>query len=66
LDAVRTAPEPRPLPADAWHTVPGTAPGTVRRVVPGIDALVAAGAEARSGFAALGAPWARPASEVAP
>ncbi|MFD1833240.1 Gfo/Idh/MocA family protein [Streptomyces desertarenae] len=44
VEAVRTAPEPRPLPPDAWRTEPGAAGGSARRVVPGIDALVAEGA----------------------
>ncbi|WP_330238300.1 Gfo/Idh/MocA family protein [Streptomyces sp. NBC_00525] len=58
VEAVRTAPEPRPLPSGAWHTVtvPGT--GATRRVVRGIDALVASGAESLSLFSELGAPWA--------
>ncbi|MGQ4357425.1 Gfo/Idh/MocA family protein [Streptomyces drozdowiczii] len=58
VEAVRTAPEPRPLPSDAWHTahVPGT--GATRRVVRGIDALVASGAETLALFSELGAPWA--------
>ncbi|MEV4877457.1 Gfo/Idh/MocA family protein [Streptomyces cyaneofuscatus] len=59
VEAVRTAPEPVPLAAGAWeirHEGPG---GGARRVVPGIDALVAAGAESLSLFSELGAPWAR-------
>ncbi|WP_455678427.1 Gfo/Idh/MocA family protein [Streptomyces arboris] len=59
VEAVRTAPEPVPLPVGAWeirHEGPG---GGARRVVPGIDALVAAGAESLSLFSELGAPWAR-------
>ncbi|MFC9245255.1 Gfo/Idh/MocA family protein [Streptomyces sp. NPDC057136] len=63
VEAVRTAPEPAALPADAWYTEPATATTGVRRVVRGIDALVAAGADTLSLFSELGAPWAHP-SEV--
>ncbi|MEU6843197.1 Gfo/Idh/MocA family oxidoreductase [Streptomyces sp. NPDC046716] len=60
VEAVRRAPDPLPLPADAWHTVPGGGgDGTVRRVVRGIDGLVAASADTLTGFAGLGADWAR-------
>ncbi|MFD8570970.1 Gfo/Idh/MocA family protein [Streptomyces sp. NPDC059639] len=60
VEAIRRAPDPRPLPASAWHTVPGGGgDGTVRRVVPGIDGLVAASADTLTGFAGLGADWAR-------
>ncbi|WP_078591564.1 Gfo/Idh/MocA family protein [Streptomyces megasporus] len=46
VEAVRTAPDPRPLPADAWRTEPeGGGVGSARRIVTGIDDLVAAGAE---------------------
>ena len=65
VEAVRTAPDPVPLPAAAWRTAPadgagpaGAAPPAVRRVVPGIDALVAAGAERLALYSELGAPWA--------
>ncbi|WP_326795227.1 Gfo/Idh/MocA family oxidoreductase [Streptomyces sp. NBC_01808] len=59
VEAVRTAPDPVPLPAAAWRAAPadGGAPA-VRRVVPGIDALVAAGAERLALYSELGAPWA--------
>ncbi|MBM7052595.1 Gfo/Idh/MocA family protein [Streptomyces durocortorensis] len=64
VEAVRTAPEPVALPADAWevrHDAPG---GGVRRTVHGIDGLVAAGAESLALFSELGVAWAR-SSEVA-
>ncbi|MFC3236053.1 gfo/Idh/MocA family oxidoreductase [Streptomyces nitrosporeus] len=59
VEAVRTAPEPAALPQDVWHTLPAGTGDGVRRVVPGIDALVAAGADTLSLFSELGAPWAR-------
>lgn len=63
VEAVRTAPEPTALPADAWYTEPATAATGRRRIVRGIDALVAAGADTLTLFSELGAPWAQP-SEV--
>ncbi|MEV5428652.1 Gfo/Idh/MocA family oxidoreductase [Streptomyces sp. NPDC052701] len=57
VEAVRQAPDPTPLPGTAWHRIPGEN----RRVVPGIDALVAAAADTLSLYSELGAPWARPA-----
>ncbi|GAA3480937.1 Gfo/Idh/MocA family oxidoreductase [Streptomyces yanii] len=60
VEAVRTAPEPVALPSDAWHTEPATASTGARRVVRGIDALVAAGADSLTLFSELGAPWALP------
>lgn len=59
VEAVRTAPEPRALPAGSWYSAP-TASGSTRRVVRGIDALVATAAESLSLFSELGAEWARP------
>ncbi|CAM5621918.1 Putative oxidoreductase OS=Streptomyces griseus subsp. griseus (strain JCM 4626 / NBRC) OX=455632 GN=SGR_212 PE=4 SV=1 [Streptomyces griseus subsp. griseus] len=59
VEAVRTAPEPAPLPDRAWETRYDGPGGGPRRVVPGIDSLVAAGAESLSLFSELGAPWAR-------
>jgi predicted dehydrogenase len=58
VEAVRTAPDPRPLPASAWrtHTAPGGA--APHRVVEGIDDLVVAGAETLSLYSELRAPWA--------
>ncbi|WP_299536513.1 Gfo/Idh/MocA family protein [uncultured Streptomyces sp.] len=59
LEAVRTGPEPTALPADAWHTEPATGTTGVRRVVHGIDAAVAAGADTLALYSELGVPWAR-------
>ncbi|MBT2379525.1 Gfo/Idh/MocA family oxidoreductase [Streptomyces sp. ISL-111] len=66
VEAVRTAPEPVPLPAGAWATRYDGPGGGARRVVPGIDALVAAGAESLSLFSELGAPWARVSAGATP
>jgi predicted dehydrogenase len=56
VEAVRLAPDPLELPAHAWRTEPGeSAP---RRVVPGVDGLVAASADTLSLYSELGAPWA--------
>ncbi|MFG2623441.1 Gfo/Idh/MocA family protein [Streptomyces sp. NPDC048473] len=63
VEAVRTAPEPVALPSDAWHTEPATVSAGARRVVRGIDATVAAGADTLTLFSELGVPWAQP-SEV--
>ncbi|MFD9503829.1 Gfo/Idh/MocA family protein [Streptomyces sp. NPDC060035] len=63
VEAVRTAPEPTALPAGAWDTRPAETGGGVRRIVRGIDAMVAAGADTLTLFSELGAPWAQP-SEV--
>jgi predicted dehydrogenase len=64
VEAIRRAPDPEPLPAAAWRRVPGER----RRVVPGIDALVAAAADTLRLYSELGAPWAprteRPYDEV--
>ncbi|MFE6411416.1 Gfo/Idh/MocA family protein [Streptomyces sp. NPDC057837] len=54
VEAIRTAPDPEPLPDGAWHRVPGEN----RRVVPGVDGLVAAAADTLSLYSELGAPWA--------
>ncbi|NUS90026.1 MAG: Gfo/Idh/MocA family oxidoreductase [Streptomyces sp.] len=66
VEAIRTAPDPVRLPADAWRTEPGigAAPSAKRRVVPGIDRLVAAGAERLALYSELRAPWAAPPAEV--
>ncbi|MER5965127.1 Gfo/Idh/MocA family oxidoreductase [Streptomyces sp. NPDC002057] len=56
VEAVRTAPDPRGIPAAHWHSEPGeSAP---RRVVDGIDALVDTSADELRLFSELGAPWA--------
>ncbi|MEV8597724.1 Gfo/Idh/MocA family oxidoreductase [Streptomyces sp. NPDC052012] len=55
VEAIRQAPDPAPLPAGTWHRVPGEN----RRVVPGIDGLVAAAADTLSLYSELGAPWTR-------
>ncbi|WP_327247048.1 Gfo/Idh/MocA family protein [Streptomyces sp. NBC_01320] len=60
VEAVRTAPEPVALPPGAWHTEPATVSTGARRVVRGIDALVAAGADTLMLFSELGVPWALP------
>ncbi|WBO67116.1 Gfo/Idh/MocA family protein [Streptomyces camelliae] len=54
VEAVRTAPDPAPLPDGAWRRLPAED----RRIVPGIDALVAASADTLALYSELGAPWA--------
>ncbi|MER6082762.1 Gfo/Idh/MocA family oxidoreductase [Streptomyces sp. NPDC001833] len=61
VEAIRLADDPVALPADAWHHLPGDG----RRVVTGIDGLVAACADTLSLYSELGAPWAPP-NEVSP
>ncbi|MEE1834527.1 Gfo/Idh/MocA family protein [Streptomyces sp. SP17KL33] len=56
VEAIRTAPDPVALPADAWHRLPDED----RRVVDGIDGLVAAAADDLALYSELGAPWALP------
>ncbi|MFE0674973.1 Gfo/Idh/MocA family protein [Streptomyces sp. NPDC058867] len=56
VEAVRLAPDPAPLPAESWHRPPGEQ----RRVVPGVDGLVAASADTLALYSELGAPWALP------
>ncbi|WP_200301381.1 Gfo/Idh/MocA family protein [Streptomyces adelaidensis] len=56
VEAIRTAPDPVALPADAWHLQPEED----RRVVDGIDALVTAAADRLALYSELGAPWALP------
>ncbi|WP_327351375.1 Gfo/Idh/MocA family protein [Streptomyces sp. NBC_01304] len=58
VEAVRRAPAPAPLPETAWYTAPGET--TARRIVPGIDGLVAAAADTLALYSELGAPWAHP------
>ncbi|MBT2410044.1 Gfo/Idh/MocA family oxidoreductase [Streptomyces sp. ISL-12] len=54
VEAIRRAPDPRPLPETAWHRIAAEA----RRVVPGVDALVESAAGTLSLYSELGAPWA--------
>ncbi|MGW2519530.1 Gfo/Idh/MocA family protein [Streptomyces sp. NPDC001617] len=56
VEAIRLAPDPTPLPSGAWHLVPDED----RRVVPGIDALVAAAADTLALYSESGATWALP------
>ncbi|MFF5478573.1 Gfo/Idh/MocA family protein [Streptomyces sp. NPDC012935] len=57
VEAIRLAPDPAPLPAEAWRLLPEEQ----RRVVPGIDGLVAAAADTLALYSELGAAWALPA-----
>ncbi|MFE5817537.1 Gfo/Idh/MocA family protein [Streptomyces sp. NPDC056479] len=57
VEAIRLAPDPTPLPADAWRLLSDEH----RRVVPGIDGLVAAAADSLALYSELGASWALPA-----
>ena len=54
VEAIRVAPDPVQLPEEAWHLLKDED----RRVVPGIDGLVAAAADTLSLYSELGAPWA--------
>ncbi|MGP2441559.1 Gfo/Idh/MocA family protein [Streptomyces sp. JW3] len=54
VEAIRRAPDPRPLPETAWQRI--AAEG--RRTVPGVDALVESAAGTLSLYSELGAPWA--------
>lgn len=56
VEAIRTAPDPRPLPRAAWRRDDGER----RRIVPGVDGLVAAAADTFSLYSELGAAWAPP------
>ncbi|CAM5252038.1 hypothetical protein SALBM311S_08352 [Streptomyces alboniger] len=56
VEAIRSAPDPAPLPANAWHLLPGED----RRVVPGVDGFVAASADSLALFSELGATWVLP------
>jgi predicted dehydrogenase len=60
VEAIRQAPDPAPLPDTAWRRIPEEN----RRVVPGIDGLVAAAADTLSLYSELGAPWALPAKHL--
>lgn len=66
VEAVRTAPEPLALPPGAWHTAPALTGGGTRRVVRGIDAAVAAGADTLTLFSELGVLWALPTEVSSP
>lgn len=66
VEAVRNAPEPLALPSGAWHTAPALTGGGTRRVVRGIDAAVAAGADTLTLFSELGVPWALPTEVSSP
>lgn len=52
MEAVRVAPPPLPIPGQAQEIQPG------RRVLPGIEGLVAKSAERLALFSELGVPWA--------
>ncbi|MBC7273434.1 MAG: Gfo/Idh/MocA family oxidoreductase [Streptomyces sp.] len=54
VEAIRRAPDPAPLPPTAWRSLPAER----RRVVPGVDGLVAAAADTLSLYSELGADWA--------
>ncbi|MEU6667208.1 Gfo/Idh/MocA family oxidoreductase [Streptomyces sp. NPDC046727] len=56
VEAVRTAPDPEPLPDHAWRLLPAEH----RRIVPGVDGLVAAAADTLALYSELGASWAPP------
>ncbi|MFD7304904.1 Gfo/Idh/MocA family protein [Streptomyces pharetrae] len=56
VEAIRLSPDPAPLPESAWHR----APGEERRIVPGVDGLVAAAADTLALYSELTAPWAAP------
>ncbi|GAA1916914.1 Gfo/Idh/MocA family oxidoreductase [Streptomyces durmitorensis] len=60
VESIRRAPDPRPLPVEAWRSVPGEHEGVRRRIVHGIDGLVAASADTLCGYAELGTFWALP------
>jgi predicted dehydrogenase len=56
VEAIRQAPDPVALPEDAWDLIPGER----RRVVRGVDGLVAAAADSLALYSELGVSWARP------
>ncbi|MHA5050053.1 Gfo/Idh/MocA family protein [Streptomyces sp. SD15] len=56
VEAIRQAPDPVALPAEAWDLIPEEN----RRVVHGIDGLVAAAADTLALYSELGASWAVP------
>lgn len=55
VEAIRTAPDPVELPGECWRTEPGE--NASRRVVSGVDGLVAASADTLSLYSELAAPW---------
>ncbi len=57
VEAIRTAPDPAALPEEAWRFEPAES-GANRRVVPGIDSLVAEAADTLALYSELGAAWA--------
>jgi predicted dehydrogenase len=57
VEAIRQAPDPTALPAGAWRRIAAEN----RRVVTGIDGLVATAADTLALYSELGAPWALPA-----
>ncbi|MFJ6081773.1 Gfo/Idh/MocA family protein [Streptomyces sp. NPDC092369] len=56
VEAIRLAADPAQLPSDAWYFLPDEE----RRVVRGIDGLVAASADSLALYSELGASWAPP------
>lgn len=58
VEAVRTAPDPAPIPRPHWRPAPGER--SRRRIVEEVDDLVATAAEDLTTFSELGAPWAAP------
>ncbi|CAL9316893.1 Gfo/Idh/MocA family protein [Streptomyces sp. SudanB182_2057] len=56
VEAIRTAPDPAPLPDTAWRSLPDER----RRIVPGVEGLVAAAADTLALYSELGASWALP------
>ncbi|MEV5349525.1 Gfo/Idh/MocA family protein [Streptomyces achromogenes] len=56
VEAIRTAPDPAPLPETAWRALPDER----RRIVPGVEGLVAAAADTLALYSELGAFWALP------
>jgi predicted dehydrogenase len=56
VEAIRTAPDPAPLPDTAWRPLPDER----RRIVPGVEGLVAAAADTLALYSELGASWALP------
>ncbi|MGW7056585.1 Gfo/Idh/MocA family protein [Streptomyces sp. NPDC054887] len=57
VEAVRLAPDPVALPESAWRTAAGGA-AAPRRIVSGVDDVVASSADTLALFSELGVPWA--------